>query len=67
MKDKIKQEQIEANLELLYQNLLVSEKIDFNVFVINTPKGQMRIKSELSLEEFKNQWKNQFKKINNEK
>ena len=62
MKDKIKQEEIEANLELLYQSLLVSEKEDFNVFYINTPKGQVRIKSELSLEEFKSQFQNNLKK-----
>lgn len=63
MKDTIKQEQIQANLEMLYNNLLVSEKEEFNVFYINTPKGQVKIKSELSLEEFKQK----FKKINNEK
>ena len=68
MKDKkVSQEQIEANLELLYKNLLVSEKLDFNVFIINTPSGQMKIKSKLSLQDFKKQFKNQFKKINNEK
>ena len=62
MKDKIKQEQIEANLEMLYKNLLVTEKEEFNVFYINTPKGQVKIKSELSLEEFKSQFQNNLKK-----
>lgn len=53
MKKSISQEQIKANLDLLADITEVEEKPkQVNTYIINTPKGQVRLQSILPYDEF---------------
>ena len=62
--NKISKQQLQDKLKRVLSDDVASIE-DFNVFIINTPKGQMKIKSKLSLEEFKNQFKKDEKEKSN--
>jgi hypothetical protein len=52
-KFKANQEQIAAALDMLKNIKELREKeADFNLYVVNTPKGQIKVKSSLPYEEF---------------
>lgn len=50
MKRKVSAEQIQAMMDL-YQTT-PTLKDDFNLFIVNTPKGQIKYKTKLTKEEF---------------
>lgn len=59
MKYKVKKEQIKANLDLLSDLVNVKEtQKEQNLFIINTPKGKVKVKSDLSYSEFVSSLKN---------
>lgn len=47
-------EQIQANLDLLANSTtdLVSKELSYNLLIINTPRGKMKIKTQLTAEEW---------------
>lgn len=47
-------EQIQANLDLLANSTtdLVSNELSYNLLIINTPRGKMKIKTQLTAEEW---------------
>lgn len=50
MKKKVSAEQIKSMLDL-YQTTPIL-KDDFNLFIVNTPKGQVKYKTKLTKDEF---------------
>lgn len=61
MRKKVSAEQIKSMLDL-YQNT-TTLKDDFNLFIVNTPKGQIKIKSKLTKEEFLKEMKCRKKEL----
>lgn len=51
MKKKISSEQIKAMIDL-YETNVKEKDDDFNLFIVNTPKGQVKVKSKLTYNEF---------------
>jgi hypothetical protein len=47
-------EQIQANLDLLANSTtdLVSKELSYNLLIINTPRGKMKIKTQLTAQEW---------------
>lgn len=60
---QINSKEIRKNLELLEQSIKDAKELEqsFNLYVINTPKKQIRIKSTLSEKEFLQSLKNNRK------
>lgn len=60
---QINSKEIRKNLELLEQSISDAKELEqsFNLYVINTPKKQIRIKSTLSEKEFLKTLKNNDK------
>ena len=60
---QIKYKEIRKNLELLEQSIQDAKELEqsFNLYVVNTPKKQFRIKSTLSEKEFIQSLKNNKK------
>jgi hypothetical protein len=62
MKYKVKKEQIKANLDFLADLVNVKEtQKEQNLYIINTPKGKVKLKSDLSHSEFLSSLKNNKK------
>jgi hypothetical protein len=52
MKRKITQTEIKANLELLSDTTLKQQEEAFNIIILNSPNGQIKIKTKLTLKEW---------------
>jgi hypothetical protein len=52
MKRKITQAEIKENLELLSDTTLKQQEEAFNIIILNSPNGQIKIKTKLTLKEW---------------